>query len=156
DWDIAYTAFSHNGKYRVSGVNVDAATEIRLWDAKTGKQIALPKLPDGEISSLVISRGEDRMAFYVNGDRSPNNLYAYAFGSGSPLRLTETVSKDIDPQDLVDSRVIRFRSFDGMEIPCILYRPLQASENAKAPAIVWVHGGPGDQTRKGYSATIQY
>ena len=26
----------------------------------------------------------------------------------------------------------------------------------KVPALVWVHGGPGGQTRKGYSALIQY
>ena len=51
---------------------------------------------------------------------------------------------------------MRFKSFDGMEIPTILYKPHQATPAAKAPALVWVHGGPGGQTRKGYSALIQY
>jgi dipeptidyl aminopeptidase/acylaminoacyl peptidase len=43
-----------------------------------------------------------------------------------------------------------------MEIPNILYKPHQATAESKAPAIIWVHGGPGGQTRKGYSALYQY
>jgi len=38
----------------------------------------------------------------------------------------------------------------------VLWKPHQASAARKAPALVWVHGGPGGQTGKGYSALIQY
>jgi dipeptidyl aminopeptidase/acylaminoacyl peptidase len=34
--------------------------------------------------------------------------------------------------------------------------PKQASADNPVPAVVWVHGGPGGQTTKGYSATIQH
>ncbi|HEY7510811.1 MAG TPA: prolyl oligopeptidase family serine peptidase, partial [Vicinamibacteria bacterium] len=71
-------------------------------------------------------------------------------------RLTDTLNREIDPGDLVDAEIVRFKSFDGSEIPNVLYRPHQATPQAKAPALVWVHGGPGGQTRKGYSALIQY
>jgi dipeptidyl aminopeptidase/acylaminoacyl peptidase len=43
-----------------------------------------------------------------------------------------------------------------MTIPNILFKPHQATAAAKAPALVWVHGGPGGQTVPGYNATIQY
>jgi dipeptidyl aminopeptidase/acylaminoacyl peptidase len=92
----------------------------------------------------------------VNGDRSPSNLYVYTLGEAAPRRLTTTLHKEIDPEDLVESEVVRFESRDGMAIPNILWKPHQASADAKAPALVWVHGGPGGQTRKGYSALIQY
>src|SRR5262249_34025247 len=62
----------------------------------------------------------------------------------------------IDPDDLVDSVVVRFKSFDGTSIPSIFYKPHQASPTQKVPALVWVHGGPGGQTRKGYNELIQY
>jgi hypothetical protein len=42
NWDVAFTYFSHNGKYRVSGVNEDARTKIKIYDTATGKPIALP------------------------------------------------------------------------------------------------------------------
>ncbi|MCY1081763.1 S9 family peptidase [Archangium lansingense] len=156
DWDVMYTYFSRKGGYRVTALNEDGRTVIRVHDVKAGKPLALPQLPAGDITSVRISDSDKRMAFYHNGDRSPSNLHVYDFGTKKVSRLTDTMSRDIDAQDLAESEVVRFKSFDGMEIPNILYKPHQATASAKAPAIVWVHGGPGGQTRKGYSPMIQY
>jgi dipeptidyl aminopeptidase/acylaminoacyl peptidase len=156
DWDVWYTYFSHNGRYRVTGINEDARTVIRVVDTASGQPVALPKLPGGDITGLSIARSEKRLAFYVNGDASPSNLYVYTFGDREARRLTDTLNKEIDPADLVEAEVVRFKSFDGTVIPNLLYRPHEASAQAKAPALVLVHGGPGGQTRKGYNALTQY
>jgi dipeptidyl aminopeptidase/acylaminoacyl peptidase len=66
------------------------------------------------------------------------------------------LNPNINPEDLVEGQVVRFASYDDLEIPGILYLPLQANENDSVPALVWVHGGPGGQSRVGYSALIQY
>jgi dipeptidyl aminopeptidase/acylaminoacyl peptidase len=155
-WDIMFTYFSHDGKYRVTGINEDGRTVIKVVEHSTGKPVALPKLPEGDITGVRISRSEKLMAFYVNSDRSPGDLHVYDFNTRRVKRLTHTLSKKIDSLDLVDSQVVRFKSFDGLEIPNVLYKPHQATAQSKAPALVWVHGGPGGQTRKGYSAQIQY
>ncbi len=151
DWDVAWTFFSRNGRYRLSAVNEDGRSVLKVFDGKTGAPVPLPAFPAGEISSVRVSRDETQLAFQLDADLGPNNLYVYAFGARAPVRLTDTMSKDIDPQDLVDAEVVRFKSFDGMEIPNIFYRPWQASPTAKVPALVWVHGGPGGQTRQQYS-----
>jgi len=155
-WDVMYTTFSWNGKYRVTAINEDGRTIIHLRDGKTGKEVALPRMPEGDITSVSFSRSEKLMSFYASSDRSPSNLYVLDFATGKVARLTDTLSKEIDPEDLVASEVVRFKSFDGMAVPNIYYKPLDASPAHKAPALVWVHGGPGGQTRKGYSALIQY
>ena len=155
-WDISYTYFSRNGKYRVVAVNADARTRIKIYEAKTGKQIQLPQFPEGDITSVNISPSEKLMAFYFNGDRSPSNLHVYDFATRKVTKLTETLNPEINPADLVASEVVRYKSFDGMEIPSILYKPHQASPQNKVPALVWVHGGPGGQTRTGYSAVMQF
>ncbi len=156
DWDVSFTYFSHKGRYRVTAVNEDGRTVLRIHDGKTDRLITVPDLPAGEIGAVRISRSETKLAFQLNGDRAPNNLYVYDFGGRAPRRLTDTLSKDIDPEDLVEAQVVRFPSFDGMAIPNIFYRPHQASSQAKVPALVWVHGGPGGQTRRSYSANIQF
>jgi len=92
----------------------------------------------------------------LNGDRAPSNLYVYSFATANASKLTNTLNKEIDPLDLVESEVVRFKSFDGLTIPSIYYKPHQASPSHKGPALVWVHGGPGGQTRKGYGSIIQY
>ena len=156
NWDVAFTYFSHKGKYRVSGVNEDARTKIKIYDTATGKPIALPSFPEGDITSVNISRSEKLMTFYFNGSRSPSNLYVYDFATKNVLKLTDTLNPEINAADLVEAKVIRYKSFDGMTIPSILYKPHQASATKKAPALLWIHGGPGGQTRTNYSAVIQY
>ncbi|MFP2910074.1 alpha/beta fold hydrolase [Pyxidicoccus sp. 3LFB2] len=156
DWDINYTYFSKNGAWRVTGINEDARTVIRIHDMKANKALALPQVPEGDIKGVEISSSEKRMAFFVAGDRSPSNLYVYDFATKKATRLTDTLNPEVDAKDLVDSQVVRFKSFDGMEIPNILYKPHQATADNKLPALVWVHGGPGGQTRKGYFPFMQY
>jgi dipeptidyl aminopeptidase/acylaminoacyl peptidase len=156
DWDILSTEFSHGGKYRVSVINVDGRTVVKVWDVRTGKPVEVPNLPAGQVRTLKIARSETVMAFYVDGDRAPANLYVYRFGDAAPRRLTSSLSPAIDPADLVESEVVRFRSFDGMVIPSIYYKPHQARATNKVPAILWVHGGPGGQTTTGYNPMIQY
>jgi len=155
-WDIMYTYFSRHGKYRVLAVNEDAHTRISIIDTKSGKAVPLPKLPNGDITGVTISDDEKWMAFYFNGDRSPANLYAYNMATAETTQLTQSLNPEIAPQDLVDSEVVRFKSFDGMTIPNILYRPHGASAAHQVPGLVWVHGGPGGQTRTGYSPLIQF
>lgn len=154
-WDIVGAGFSHSGKYMTVATNEDGSTKVRLYDTASGDEVALPTLPAGEIRSLRISRDDSRMAFYVNGDRQPNDLYIAEIG-GEARPLTAALNPAIDPADLVESQVVRFKSFDGMEIPNILWRPHQATADNKAPALVWVHGGPGGQTTRAHSAVIQY
>jgi dipeptidyl aminopeptidase/acylaminoacyl peptidase len=156
DWYIRYTYFSWNGKYRVVAINNDAKTEIKIWDIQTGGLVDLPKLPDAEITSIRISKSENLMTFYLNGSRSPNNLYVYDFETGKYRQLTETMNPEIDQNDLVDAQVVRYESFDGLKIPAIVYKPHQIKPGQKAPAMVWVHGGPGGQSGVRYDPIIQY
>jgi dipeptidyl aminopeptidase/acylaminoacyl peptidase len=156
DWDVMYTYFSRGGRYRVTAINQDARTVIRIQDAKTGAPVKLSGIPAGDITSVAIAPSDTRMAFYLSGDRSPSNLYVYDFGGAAPRRLTDTLNKEIDPADLVEAEVVRFKSFDGMVVPSVYLKPHQASPQSKVPALVYVHGGPGGQTRKGYNALLQY
>ena len=156
EWDIAYAYFSKQHTYLIVGINNDARTELRVYDAETMEPIALPAMSDAEISSVSLSRDEQHMAFYASSSRMPGDLFYYTLTGGAPLQLTRSLNPSIDPADLVDGNVVRFASLDGLEVPGILYRPHQADADHRVPALVWVHGGPGGQSRIGYSALIQY
>ena len=157
DWDIVDAALSHDGTYLAVATNVDGSTKVQLFETATGAEVDLPEFPAGEVRNLRVSRSEGKLAFYLNGDRQPNDLYVLDLaGGGEPLQLTTSLNPAIDPADLVDSSVVRFASFDGMQIPNILWKPHQASADNPAPALVWVHGGPGGQTTRAHSPLIQY
>ncbi|GAB2663244.1 S9 family peptidase [Arenimonas aestuarii] len=157
DWDIVDAALSHDGSYLAVATNVDGSTGVQLFNTASGEEVALPDFPAGEVRNLRVSRSEGKLAFYLNGDRQPNDLYVLDLaGGGEPTQLTTSLNPAIDPADLVDSTVVRFDSFDGMAIPNILWKPHQADAQNPAPALVWVHGGPGGQTTRAHSALIQY
>lgn len=156
NWDVMYMYLSYNEKYRVIGVNEDGRNKIYIFDHKTGKAVDFPKIDDGDVQGVNISRSENKMRLTVGNSKSPNNIYVYDFGSKELKKLTNTLTTDIKEDDLVSAEVVRYKSFDGLEVPAIYYKPQQASKDNKVPALVWVHGGPGGQSRVGYFSLIQY
>jgi dipeptidyl aminopeptidase/acylaminoacyl peptidase len=156
EWDVVFLFFSDSGRYRVTGVNEDARTRIQILDRETGEPLALPDLPEGDLQQVRFSPDESRMSVYVTSATSPANLFAIDLDGGTARQLTDAMNPVIDPAALVDARIIRYPSFDGLPIPSVLYRPQGASAAAPAPALVWVHGGPGGQSRVRYSATVQF
>ncbi|MBD0286614.1 MAG: S9 family peptidase [Flavisolibacter sp.] len=155
-WDVMYLYLSENGKYHVIGINEDGRNKVRLFDHKTGKELPFPAIKDRMVQGVTISPGEKNMIVYAGSDRSPVDLYAYNFDNKNLQKLTNALNPEINPDELVDAQVVRFQSFDGLEIPAIFYKPHSASATSKVPALVWVHGGPGGQSRAGYSQAIQY
>lgn len=156
EWDIVYALFSHSGKYRVIGINNDARTELRIYDTVSDKRVQLPELPEGQIHSVNFSRSEALMTFVVEGSRSPNDIFVFDLQSKELRQLTDSLHGEIDPDDLVDARRVRYESFDGLEIPALYYEPRNVDPEAKFPGLIWVHGGPGGQARIRFSPLIQY
>jgi dipeptidyl aminopeptidase/acylaminoacyl peptidase len=155
NWDIMFTRFSKQNTYMVYGVNQDASTVVKVIHMGTGGYLDLPQLPEGQILDLKFSADDTLMTFLFNGPNSPTNLYSYELGTSQLKQLTHTLNPEISQADLADAEVIRYPSFDGLEIPAIYYQPnVKAGE--KAPALVFVHGGPGGQSRTDYNPLFQY
>ena len=156
NWDVLFVYHSRLGKYRVIGTNENAQTRIKIINLQTGKDVIFSKLPEGSIYNIDFSNSEKLMMFGVKGDRSPGNLFVMNLESRKYKQLSNTLNPEINSDHLVESELVSYPSFDDLQIPSILYKPKSASVENKVPAIVYVHGGPGGQSRKGYSANFQY
>lgn len=156
DWDISGSYFTDQGTYQVTYINEDAKNTIEVMEVATGKNIDLPSIENMEITSVSFSDDESMMRFYAGGSHTPSNLYVYNLETKEQKRLTDVLNPEVQAQDLVKAEVVRYKSFDGLEIPAIYYKPHQASAETPVPALVWVHGGPGGQSRQNFSAFIQY
>src|SRR5215210_3690712 len=106
-------ALSHNEKYRVIYVNEDGKNTLHLFDHNTGKELDFPKIEDGTIQGVNISRDEHKMAIAVGSSKAPSNMYVYDFDSRELKKLTNTLNPEIKSEDLVAATVIRYKSFDG-------------------------------------------
>ena len=156
DWDVMYVSYSPSGRYRVSAVNRDARTAVTIRDENSGESLPLHGLPAGDLTGLRFNRNETEVTFAVNVDTAPPDIFALTLDSGDAKRLTRALNPAIDATQLVEGEVVRFASYDGLEVPGILYRPREASAEVPVPALVFVHGGPGGQSRKGYRAAFQH
>jgi len=156
NWDVWYANQSWNSKYRIMGINEDAKTVIKIINMEDGSDVEFPAFEGASISSVSISKSENLIRFTLSSSKTPSNIFVYNLETGEHSQLTNTLNPEINTDDLVSGTVIRFASYDNLEIPAIYFQPHQASTDNKVPALVWVHGGPGGQSRLSYSSRIQY
>jgi dipeptidyl aminopeptidase/acylaminoacyl peptidase len=124
-------------------------------DLRAGKEVEMPENLGNDVTGVEFSRSSRLLALMVGGDTNPTDVHILDPGAKKSKQITQALPPEMDPGGLVCSMPIRFQSFDGKDIPGLLYRPLQASAERKVPGVVWVHGGPGGQSRVGWRAEIQ-
>ena len=156
DWDIMYSYFSKNEKYRIIGVNEDGKNSVKVIEVDSNLPIKLPSFNNEDITSVSFSESEEKIRLSVGSSKMPNDLFVYDIEDETLKKITNSLNPEIDSNNLVNAKVVRYKSFDGLEIPAIYYKPLNASKENKVPALIWVHGGPGGQSRIGFNPLIQY
>jgi len=156
DWDVTSVSHSESGRFRVSSINADPRSVVSIVDAGRGREIDLTSLTIADIGNIRFSRDESQLAVMVTSDTSPADLYLVDIAADSSQRLTPALNAAIDETYLVPGAVHRYPSYDELDIPGIMYRPHAADADNPCPALVMVQGGPGGQSRCGYSATTQH
>jgi len=156
NWDVAFSYLSKNNSYRVIAVNEDAQNKLTIKNMSDQSDLNLIGFENMNINSVGFSDDEKFLRVSAGSPNSPGDIYTYELSTNKLNKITSNLNSKVNPKDLVNAEVIRYESFDGLEIPAILYKPHSASKKNKVPALVWVHGGPGGQSRIGYRALIQY
>ena len=156
NWDVAFSYLSKNNSYRVIAVNEDAQNKLTIKNMSDQSDLNLIGFENMNINSVGFSEDEKLLRVSAGSPNSPGDIYTYELSTNKLNKITSNLNSNVNPEDLVNAEVIRYESFDGLEIPAILYKPHIASKKNKVPALVWVHGGPGGQSRVGYRALIQY
>lgn len=156
DWDVTRHFLTKNDKFSVITVNEDAQSQIIVRNNKDSSIVNFKGIENLNINSVSFSDDEKMVRINAGSSNSPGDIYTYDIESEVLNQITSNLNSEVNPSDLVNGEVIRYKSFDGLEIPSILYKPIMASKKNKVPALVWVHGGPGGQSRIGYRALIQY
>jgi uncharacterized protein (DUF885 family)/dipeptidyl aminopeptidase/acylaminoacyl peptidase len=162
DWDVESASLSEDGKYLLVSVNEDARSRVHLLDAKTFepagnfKSAVLAGLGPGTVESFELANGKPLAAAIVANGDVPGDIYVLDFESGKKTRLLRALAPTVKRDDLVAGEVVRYKSYDGLTVPGVLYVPKGAVQRAELPAVVNVHGGPGSESRIGYKPLVQY
>ena len=91
----------------------------------------------------------------ISSARSSRDIYVYNLKSDALTTWTESDMGGLVPEELSIPELIKWKSFDGLEISGFYYKPHQKF-TGKRPVIIDIHGGPASQSRAGYLGSYNY
>ena len=152
-WDVEGFAQSDDGKHIAFVTNEDGVSTLRVLDSTTYKARKLPTLPIGVVGGFQFSPDGQKLALSINTATSPSDVYVIDLKSAQLARWSQSEVGGLDSTTFIAPSLIRFKSFDGKEIPAFLYKPAGAGP---FPVVINIHGGPEAQAFPTFSPSIQY
>jgi len=192
NWDVEGVTLNANDSIMAYTVNNNGFSELFLRKIETGgkplistvdKQAVQVKLPaQGIVGGTAFSKDGSKLAFSFSSSTQNGDVWVYDLRSKRLAQVTQSDQAGIDPKTFVAPELIKFKSFDGLEIPAWYYPPRgveylklkdqpnrvfafskvvglpgnQRLSSFKVPVIVSVHGGPEGQSRPGFNPLFQY
>ena len=159
-WDAEALALSPDGKKLAYALNADGYSQLWLLDLLTREKTRIEGLPPGVVGPppdpkpLEFSPDGEKLAVAFTGARYNPDIWVYDLAAQTWERWTRSSLAGLSREDFAEPELVRYPSFDGLEIPAWLYRPKGVRKDL--PVIVWVHGGPEAQSRPLFNPVLQY
>jgi dipeptidyl aminopeptidase/acylaminoacyl peptidase len=152
--DITAVALSPEGGRLMYETNELGASKLYLLDIKTGQPLPLPALPTGTIGGIEWLHDGNEIGFTSNNAQG-RNAYSIDLRANKLIQWTFSELGGLPADELREPELLRWKSFDGLEISGFLY-PASARFPGKRPVIINIHGGPEGQSRPGFQANRNY
>ncbi len=188
-YDIELIDIDSNGNLLTWTENVDGYSKLYVKDLKSQKvREIIPTtisttttdtktiFLNGVIEKLKLSPDGNRIGIMMDRPTAPTNIYVTDIDENKQnncTRITNSLFGNLSENVLIKPQLIKFKSFDGLEIPAFLYKPsnttttptaainfekINEKDNMKLGAVLSIHGGPTAQERPyyDYSGFYQY
>ena len=154
-WDVEEFDLSRDGKTIAFVINEAGASKLYLLNTASRRSRPVAGAPQGVVSSLAWHHSSREFGFSLNSARSTSDVYSVNVTTGAVSRWTESELGGLIASDLSEPELIRWNSFDGLEITGFYYRP-PARFTGKRPVIINIHGGPESQARPTFLGRSNY
>jgi len=153
DWIVEDMGFSYDRRYMYWLVNEDGYSSGYLWDMKNNRPLDSPPVKGLLGSPKMLDDG--RLMFDFTSPSRPQDIWLWDWRVPELKKLTHAVYAGIDRNIFVEPTLIKYKSFDGLEIPAFLYLPPDY-DGQPIPFIFHIHGGPESQFRPTFLRHFQY
>jgi dipeptidyl aminopeptidase/acylaminoacyl peptidase len=153
-WDVESFDLSPDGRQLLFETNEAGISKLRLLQTESGEFREVAGVPAGVIGGVEWHRDGSAAAFSVSSARATSDVYVLEAG-GRIERWTESELGGLNADLLVEPELVRWTSFDGLEISGFLYRAA-AGFSGRRPVIINIHGGPEGQSRPVFQARNNY
>ena len=145
-WDVESADLSPDGKTIGFSTNEAGVSKLYLFDTATRRSTPLTGAPQGVIGALGWHNNSRDLGFSMGSARSTSDVYSFDATSGTVSRWTESELGGLVASDLSEPELIRWKSFDGLEMSGFYYKA-PARFTGKRPVMINIHGGPEGQSR---------
>lgn len=153
-WEVEGLTLSDDKSKMAWVVNEDGYARLKLYDLKANKDLPVPPL-DGMIGDVSFD-GPDAVVFIFNSPADPTDCWHWNFRTQKLEQWTYANMAGVDKSILVRPQLVKFPSFDSLQISGYLYMPPGKKKGDKVPFIMDAHGGPENQFRPGFIRNFQY
>ena len=153
--DIEELTISKDGRYLAYVENDNGYGVLKVKNLKTEEDLA-PLALRGIATNLEFSEDGNKLAYTYVSSTSNADVRLYDFKENRATQVTNSTKAGIPQESFMEPNLIKYKSFDGLEIPAFLYLPKEAGKNGKVPVILSVHGGPEAQERPFFAIVFQY
>jgi dipeptidyl aminopeptidase/acylaminoacyl peptidase len=161
DWDAGNLSMSPNGNKLAFTLNSDGYRIPAVIDIDSGamQQAFQPDVDSGAACQLDgrLNWGPDDRHLYYSYTTAArtSDIYHWDLETGLVGPVTRSALGGLQQDSLQDFKLVRFESFDGLEIPAWFAQP-QANSGDDLPALIMVHGGPEGQSAAAFNFLAQY
>lgn len=153
-WNVTSLHLSPKATRLAYVVNANGLSQLHLLELASGKTVAAPALPVGQVLGLEFDAAGRKVGFSLDAATSPADVYSFTFGEQKLTRWTQSEVGGLDSSKFIAPTLVQFKSFDAQTIPAFVYRPALAK--GKLPVIINIHGGPESQATPGFNPIFQY
>jgi len=152
-WDIDEFDLSDDGRLLAWSTNEDGYSKLAVRDLITRRALPQPELPAGVLGALEFSPDGSRLAVGLSTPSSSGDVWSWDVADGGLTRWTRSEVGPLDPATFVTPELVRYPTFDALQIPAFVYRP--QGGQGRRPVIIDIHGGPEGQARPGFGLNYQ-
>ncbi|HSK22337.1 MAG TPA: S9 family peptidase [Egicoccus sp.] len=154
-WDTG-CGIDWSGRHLLVVWNDDGRTRAQLRDPvslEVTDEVGLPG--EGVAGGFRFTRDGRHLVYSYSSATVPGDVWRYDTVERSLQRVTVSPC-EVDPATFVEPDLVRFASFDDLEVPAFVYRPRREASRGPAPVVVMIHGGPESQYRPSFTGLTQY
>jgi dipeptidyl aminopeptidase/acylaminoacyl peptidase len=135
--------------------NENGSNALRFLDLANLKELPRPPLVPGVITGLAWREKSSEIGFSMTSARSAGDVFSYDVKANKVTRWTNGNNPELNTSEFVEPRLIKWKSFDALEISGFHYHP-PAKFTGKRPVIINIHGGPEAQYQPGFIGRNNY
>lgn len=146
-WDVETYDLTLDRSRIAFVTNEDGYGILHVIDAASGREVALPSLPRGQVGSVRWHPNGNELGFTLSSSKSPSDVYSIDLATAKLERWTWSETGGLNPESNVDPELVKMQSFDKTPISAFAYRPDATKHAGKRPVLLNIHGGPEGQSR---------